>query len=164
MKLQSVKHHLAMACVNFVFSGTKCFGIKRHLLRIAGYEIGEGVKVVGPLTCTGSLKVGKNTWLGRGMKIHGNGNVVIGENCDIAPDVTFLTGGHQFGGPERRAGTGESYSIHIGDGCWIGGRSTIARNTNIGDSSVVAACACVTTDVPENTLVGGVPAKIIKKL
>lgn len=52
----------------------------------------------------------------------------------------------------------------VGNGVWIGGRVTILGNTTIGSSSVVAGCACVVKDVPPNTLVGGVPAKMIRKL
>jgi maltose O-acetyltransferase len=51
-----------------------------------------------------------------------------------------------------------------GNGTWIGGKSTILNNTHIGNGCVIAGCACVTKDVPDNTLVGGVPARIIKKL
>ena len=47
---------------------------------------------------------------------------------------------------------------------WIGGRSTIVGNTIIGDSCVIAACACVVHDVEANVLVGGVPAKVIRRL
>ena len=75
--------------------------------------------------------------------MHGNGTVVIGNNCDIAPDVTFLTGGHQIGNAERRAGAGETYQITVGSGVWIGARATILLNTVIG---------------------GGVPARVIKEL
>lgn len=164
MKLRSVKRRLAMFCVNRIFAGTKYFGIKRRLLCAAGYEIGEGSKVVGPLVCTGSLKVGRNSWVGRDLAIYGNGSVIIGDNCDIAPGVVFLTGGHVIGEPERRAGAGEDYAISVGNGCWIGGRATLLRNVRIGSGSVIAACACVISDVPGNTLIGGVPAATIREL
>lgn len=134
------------------------------MLNSIGFDIGEGTKVVGPIDCTGTLKVGKNCWIGKNLSIHGNGSVVIGDNCDIAPDVTFLTGGHTIGSAERRAGQGETYRITVGNGTWIGARTTILGNTIVGNSCVVAACACVHKDVPDHTLVGGVPAKEIRKL
>ena len=164
MKLHSVKRRMALFCVNHIFDGTRFFAIKRSLLRAAGYEIGEGVKIVGPLLCTGQLKVGDGTWIGRDLVIHGNGTVEIGENCDIAPGVIFLTGGHAIGNCVRRAGEGETYTIRVGSGSWIGARATVGRNVTIGNSAVVAACACVTSDIPANTLVGGVPAKMIREL
>lgn len=164
MKLGSITRRLAMFCVNHIFAGTRFFGVKRRLLRVAGYDIGDGAKIVGPVLCTGTLKVGKNTWIGRDLTVHGNGTVEIGDNCDIAPGVMFLTGGHAIGSPERRAGDGETYEIHIGNGCWIGARATIGRSVRVGDGCVVAACACVMADVQENALVGGVPARKIREL
>ena len=89
--------------------------------------------------------------------------MTIGDNCDIAPDVTFLTGGHQMGDHSRRAGKGESYHITVGSGVWIGGRVTLLLNTSIGDGSMIAACACVPKDVPADTLVAGAPAKVVKE-
>ena len=68
-----------------------------------------------------------------------------------------------MGDHSRRAGKGESYHITVGRGVWIGGRSTLLLNTSIGDGSMIAACACVSTDVPADTLVAGVPAKVVKE-
>jgi len=156
----------AFFLVNRVFVGTsmKCFSIKRWLLNSTGISIGEGTKVVGPIECTGTLVIGRDCWVGKNLKVNGNGLVVIGDRCDIAPEVTFQTGGHEIGDPYRRAGKGITAAQRVGDGVWIGGRSTIVGNVTIGDSSVVAACACVVKNVESNTLVGGVPAKLIRRL
>ena len=82
----------------------------------------------------------------------------------MGPEVTFQTGGHVIGDANRRAGLGEIYQQTVEDGTWIGGRSTICNNVTIGKGCVIAACACVVNDIPENTLVGGVPAKSIRRL
>ena len=152
--------------VNRVYAGTesKHFEKKRRLLNAIGHDIGEGTRIVGPIQCYEKLTIGKNCWIGKNLILNGNGNVVIGDNCDIAPEVTFLTGGHEIGFHERRAGEGISYSIVVGNGVWIGARSTILGNTKIEDGAVIAACACVNKDVNADTLVGGVPAKMIRKL
>ncbi len=163
MKLKTLKRYTAIYLVNHVLAGTRSFAAKRRLLRSAGYDIGEGTKVVGPVFCTGRLSIGANCWIGRNFTVNGNGSVTIGDNCDLAPDVTFCTGGHKVGSHERRAGQGESYDISVGSGVWIGIRATVLGNTAIGDGSVVAACACVTWDVPADSLVAGVPAKIVKE-
>ncbi len=123
--------------------------IKRKLLDDIGIKVGEGTVIVGPILCTGNLMIGKN------LLINGNGTVLIGDNCDIAPEVTFNTGGHKIGNCNRRAGEGENYTQIVGNGVLIGGRSTIFNNTIIGNSSVIAGCSCVVKDVPENSLVGG---------
>lgn len=96
--------------------------------------------------------------------MNGNGIVTIGDRCDVGPEVTFMTGGHLIGTADRRAGKGQTYTQSVGDGCWIGGRCTIINETGISSGSVIAACACVTKDIPANVLAGGVPAKIIKNL
>ncbi|MCD7802184.1 MAG: hypothetical protein LUH09_04670 [Clostridiales bacterium] len=164
MKLSTIKRMITLSLVNHVFAGTRFFGIKRALLNQVGYQIGEGTKIVAPITNTGTLCIGKDCWIGRDLTIHGNGTVTIGDCCDVAPGVTFLTGGHQIGTHVRRAGAGETYSIHVGSGTWIGARSTILGNVTLGDGCVVASMACVTRNIPADTVVGGVPAKPIRSL
>lgn len=166
MTLKGLKIRWVKYCVNKRFCGTvpKYFEKKRKLLNSIGYNLAEGVRVVGPLFCTGTLTVGKNTWIGRDFTVHGNGNVEIGENCDIAPDVIMQTGGHYIGTSNRRAGDGYNKNITIGNGCWIGVRATVLGGVSIGDGAVVGACALVNKDVNSNTLVAGVPAKEIRKL
>ena len=150
--------------VNKIFVGTRFFSIKRSLLRSAGVAVGIGTKIVGPIVNTGELQIGDNCWIGKNLFVNGNGQVTIGNNCDVAPEVTFQTGGHLIGDANRRAGKGQIFCQSVGDGVWIGGRSTVLNNTHIGDGCVVAGCACVIKDVPANSLVGGVPAKVIRGL
>ena len=75
-----------------------------------------------------------------------------------------MTGGHQIGTRDRRAGKGESYHITVGNGTWIGSRSSIVNSVHIGEGCVIAACACVTKDLEEDCIYGGVPAKLIRRL
>lgn len=164
MKLKTLKRRAVLRLVNGILAGTHFFAAKRRLLRSIGYEIGAGTRIVGPLFCTGTLKIGADCWVGRGLTVHGNGLVCIGDRCDLAPDVTFLTGGHRIGGPERRAGQGETYRITVGDGVWIGARSTVLRSVTLGSGCVIGACACVVRDIPPHTLAGGVPAAVIREL
>lgn len=164
MTIHTVKRVAVLFLVNHLYAGTRCFERKRKLLNSIGYELGEDTKVVGPIFCTGKLTVGEKSWIGRNLTIHGNGAVIIGTNCDIAPDVTFLTGGHAIGTSERRAGAGENYTICIEDGCWIGARTTFLNSITVGKGSIIGACACVNRDVPSNTLAAGAPAREIRTL
>lgn len=166
MAFNGLKIRYVNLMVNKVYAGTKPkhFEKKRRLLNSIGHTIGEGSRIVGPVYCTGRLIVGKNCWIGKNLIVNGNGTVTVGDNCDIAPEVAFQTGGHKIGTKERRAGEGFNKDIVIGNGCWIGARSTVLGGISIESGSVVAACACVTKDVEGDTLVGGVPAKVIKKL
>lgn len=164
LHLKGIKKKIVLFLVNKVFVGTRQFEIKRKLLNSIGYKIGDNTKVVGPIECTGNLIIGKECWIGKNLKINGNGTVIIGDRCDIAPEVTFQTGGHLIGIKERRAGEGIVFNQSIGNGVWIGGRTTILNNITIGNSSVIAGCSCVIKNVEDNCLVGGVPAKLIRRL
>jgi len=159
-----IKRKITSFCVNRLFVGAKHFEKKRKLLNWAGYSIGKGTKVVGPFECTATLRIGENCWVGKNFIVNGNGTVTIGDNCDIAPEVIFQTGGHEIGTHERRAGKGIRFESKVGNGCWIGARSTILGGVTIQDGCVIAACSCVVKDVESDTLVGGIPAKVIRRI
>lgn len=163
---RSVKRKIVMLLVNHIFVGTKprYFEFKRKMLNSIGHSIGKGTKIVGPIECYSKLIIGQNCWIGKNLKVNGNGTIEIGDNCDLGPEVTFQTGGHVIGDATRRAGQGKCYHQVVGNGTWIGGRSTICNNSSIGSGCVVAACACVVRNIPDNTLVGGVPANVIRGL
>lgn len=148
----------------FVGTGHVRAGVKRWLMTLIGMKVGKGTTIVGPIFVFGTVEIGEKCWINRNFTVHGNGHVKIGNDCDVGPDVSFLTGGHKIGDSGRRAGKGEVYTISVENGCWIGSRATILGETTIHHHSVVAACACVNKNVEENTLVGGVPAKLIKRL
>ncbi|MEE1084340.1 MAG: DapH/DapD/GlmU-related protein [Paludibacteraceae bacterium] len=79
-------------------------------------------------------------------------------------DVCFICPSHVIGDETKRAGRGTYGNIIIGDGTWIGARSTILSGVSVGKGCIIAAGSIVNKDVPDNTMVGGVPAKIIKRL
>lgn len=128
--------------VNHVWCGTEIrhFEKKRKFRNFLGHQIGEGTTVVGPLWCTGRLAVGKNCWIENKLLVNENGTVTIGDCCDIAPEVAFQTGGHKIGSAHKRAGKGVKFNIEVGNGCWLGARSTILGGVHVGDSRVIAAC------------------------
>jgi maltose O-acetyltransferase len=66
--------------------------------------------------------------------------------------------------PERRLETPPSAPVHLGENVWLGGRVIVLPGVTIGDHSVVAAGSVVTHDVPERTIVAGVPARIVRTL
>lgn len=164
MTKNTLKRITAYWLINHVFAGTWCFAQKRWLLNALGHRIGAGTKIVGPLFCTGNLVTGKECWIGHNFTIHGNGTVILGDRCDIGPEVMFLTGSHEIGTPQRRAGTGQTHTIRIEEGCWIGARSTFLNEITVGRGSVIAACACVAKNVSPDALAGGVPAREIRML
>lgn len=162
--IRTIKRRLFTHLVNGPLAGTDAFELKRKLLNSLGHSIGIGTKVVGPVFLSGTVAIGENCWIGRNFTVNGNGKVFIEDNCDIAPDVHFNTGGHVMGMHDRRAGEGEVYSQRVGKGTWVGARSTFVTNLTVGEGCMIAACACVTKDVDADSLVGGVPAKLIRRL
>lgn len=90
--------------------------------------------------------------------------VRMGNNVWIGPGSLLSTVNHPLSRDGRRKHLGIAKPIVIGDDVWIGGNVTIVAGVHIGNNVIVAAGAVVTKDVPDNTLVGGVPAKKIKDL
>lgn len=109
----------------------------------------------------GRLIVGRNSRL-NGVHIDVRELVVIGENVRIAPYTIIMDS--DFHDLNNHFADGVSKPIVIGDDVWIATRSTILKGVTIGKGSVVATGAIVTHDVPEYSVVGGIPAKVIKKL
>ena len=126
-------------------------------------SINQGVKIYG----NSKVSIGDDSWIGINCMISSSkpGTVKIGNNCDIAPNVSFINGTHEIGKGNRRAGIGKTFDIKIGDGVWIGAASTINGGANIGSGSIIASGSIVMRgDFPKNVILGGVPAKIIKKI
>lgn len=159
-----IKKKIILKICNIFLCGTHFFELKRKLLILAGYRIGKGTKIVGPLDITTELEVGNNCWIGKKFNAYGNGKIIIGDNCDIAPNVSFFTGTHEIGTSDRRAGKGKTYNIKIENGCWIGGNTSIINEIIIKESSIVGACSLINKNVEKNSLVAGIPAKLLKKL
>lgn len=88
----------------------------------------------------------------------------IGDNVNIGHDCLILSVDHEIGTRWRRAGFSTNLSVEIGDGAWIASRVTLLPGIKVGSGAVVAAGAVVASDVPQNTLVGGIPAKVLRKL
>jgi maltose O-acetyltransferase len=91
-------------------------------------------------------------------------SIEIGDNCFVAPGVHIYTATHPLDAKERTSGIEFGKPVKIGDNVWIGGRSVINPGVSIGDNVVIASGSVVTKDVPDNVLVGGTPARIIKKI
>jgi acetyltransferase-like isoleucine patch superfamily enzyme len=145
---------------------TRCFAIKRYLLKWSGAIIGKNVKFSSSaqFLLTGTLSIGSDTWIGyEVLMIGGDSSISIGEACDIGPRVTFVTGTHEID-PDglHTAGKGYSLPIVINNGCWIGAGATILGGTKIGKKSIIAAGAVVKGDFPEGCLIGGIPARVLR--
>ena len=90
--------------------------------------------------------------------------VTIGDNVMIAPNTLITTVNHPLNPMGRRKHLGIAKPVKIGNDVWIGANVVILPGVTIGNNVVIAAGAVVTKDIPDNVLVGGIPAKIIKTI
>jgi len=138
--------------------------IRSLLSQITGSKIDESVAIFTPL----HINYGKHTKIGKNVFINVDcvfldlGGITIEDNVLIAPKVSLLSEGHPLA-PENRQSLVPG-RIHIKKNAWIGAGATILPGVTIGENSVVAAGAVVSKDVPDNTVVGGIPAKILKSI
>ena len=112
--------------------------------------------------CGVNTVIGERVFINMGCKFQDQGGIFIGEGSLIGHNVVLATLNH-LEDPAKRAGM-QSASIRIGKNVWIGSNSTVLQGVTIGDGAIIAAGAVVTKDVAPMTVVGGVPAKLIKKI
>ena len=138
--------------------------VRELLSELFGYQVPQSLRVFPPLYAD----FGKNISVGEGVFINAcchfqdHGGVTLGDGCQIGHNVVFATLNHELQ-PERR-GVTRPAPIVLGKKVWVGSNATILQGVTIGDNAVVAAGAVVTKDVPANTIVGGVPARVIKRI
>lgn len=111
-----------------------------------------------------NLHVGSNFYANFGACILDCAPVRIGRNCFLAPGVHIYTATHPLDATPRGKGLESAKPVTIGDDVWIGGRAVVVPGVTIGDRVVVAAGAVVTKDVPDDVLVAGVPARVVRRL
>lgn len=138
--------------------------IRTLLSLITESEIDESVAVFTPLY----INYGKHTRIGKNVFINFDctfldlGGITIEDNVQIAPKVSLLTEGHPISAENRQSLI--VAPIHIKKNAWVGANATILPGVTIGENAIVAAGAIVSRDVPDNVIVGGIPAKIIKNI
>jgi len=108
-----------------------------------------------------NIHLGKNVFINSCCNFQDQGGIYIGDHALIGHRVVLATIDHDLNPYDR---TNHCAPIHIGDRVWIGSGAIITKGVTIGDGAVIAAGAVVTKDVPENTVAGGVPAKVIKTI
>ncbi len=131
---------------------------------LIGQELDDGFGMFPPFNADYGLniKIGKNVFINSGCCFQDQGGIEIGDNALIGQQVVIATLNHDIN-PAKRQNMLPSL-VKIGNDVWIGAKATILSGVTIGNGAIVAAGAVVTKDVPENTVVAGVPAKIIKQI
>ncbi len=140
------------------------------IVRVTGVRIGARSLLMGPLELTGAgtsvdhLSIGADTFITGPLHVDLGAHVRIGNRVRLGHHVVLLTRNHEIGSPDFRCGLTVMAPIEIGDGAWIASCVTILPGVRVGKGAVVAAGAVVTRDVAPNTLVAGVPARVVREL
>jgi acetyltransferase-like isoleucine patch superfamily enzyme len=144
-----------------------------NALSLNGIVFGDNVTISrnSIIVCSGVIRnkgvgivIGNNTGINVRAYLGGQGGITIGNDVIIGPDVKIFSENHIFANTdviikdqgETRKG------VIIGNNCWLGAGSVVLDGVNLGDGCVVAAGSIVTKSFPENSILAGIPAKIIK--
>lgn len=136
--------------------------IRKWFYQILGAKLGRNcfpcrrVEILLPK----GLLLGDRVAVGWFAELDARGGITIDHDTNISSHVKLITGSHDIDDPEF---TADFLPIHIGHHCWIGTGAIILQGVKVGDGAIVAAGAVVSKDVEPWTVVGGIPAKEIRK-
>lgn len=136
--------------------------VRELLAELIGKDVDESVTLFPPFYADfgKNITLGRRIFINAGCKFQDQGGVVIGDDCLIGHNTVLATLNHDLD-PRRRADLHPA-PIVIGRNVWIGANVTVLAGVSIGDNAVVAAASVVTKDVPENTVVVGSPARVVR--
>ena len=140
-------------CLN----GWRCW-----LLRLFGAKVGRGVRIQGSAKVwqPWRLTIGDNSWIDGNVSLYSVDEITIGANAVISEGAFICTASHDIGSATFELIT---KPIAIQDYAWVCARATVLMGTTIGEGGIVAAGAVVSRDVEPWTVVGGNPARFVKK-
>ena len=110
------------------------------------------------------IHVGKNFFANYNCTIIDVAKVIIGDNCQMAPNVAIYTAGHPVHPDTRNTAYEYGKEVRIGDNVWIGGNTVICPGVTIGDCCVIGAGSVVTKDIPSWTIAAGNPCRAIREI
>jgi len=110
------------------------------------------------------IEVGKNFFANYNCTILDVARVVIGDNCQMAPNVAIYTAGHPIHPISRNSTYEYGKEVTIGDNVWIGGNTVICPGVHIGNNVVIGAGSVVTKDIPDWVIAAGNPCNVIRKI
>lgn len=138
--------------------------IRELFSKLIGSSVDQTFSLFPPFytDCGKNIHMGKNVFINSGCRFQDQGGITIGDGVLIGHNVVLATLNHDIN-PEKRSDLHPS-PIVIGNNVWIGANATVVPGVTIGDGAIIGAGAVVTKDVPQNVIVGGVPAKVMKKI
>jgi acetyltransferase-like isoleucine patch superfamily enzyme len=163
-KFSDVVSRTIRLCVRMNATATDVNQVREMLSEITGIEIDDSTTVFPPFyTNFGqSIRLGKNVFINHACSFLDIGGITIEDDVQIGPRVNITSENHPLDPNDRK--TLILAPVIIRRNAWIGAASTILPGVTIGENAIVAAGAVVSKDVAANTVVAGVPAKVIKTI
>ena len=129
-------------------------------------KMGRDVHIKTPFQCDYgyNIEVGDNFFANYNFIVLDVGRVVIGDNVQVAPNVSIYTAGHPVHPDSRRSGYEYGIDVRIGNDVWIGGNVCILPGVTVGDNAVIGAGSVVTKDIPANVIAAGNPCRVIREI
>jgi len=126
----------------------------------------EGAFINPPFYCDYGkhIEVGKNFFANYNCTILDVAKVIIGDNCQMAPNVAIYTAGHPIHPMSRNSAYEYGKKIEIGNNVWIGGNAVICPGVHIGNNVVIGAGSVVTKDIPDWTIAAGNPCRVVRQI
>ncbi|MEN3324717.1 sugar O-acetyltransferase [Mariniflexile soesokkakense] len=165
-ELAKARHRVRLLFYKFNNLSELHLEVRQKILYQIFENAGENLFVEPPFHCDygSNIKAGKNLFMNFNCCILDVAQVTIGDNCMFGPHVQIYTATHPLEFKARNSGKELGFSITIGNNVWIGGNATICPGVTLGNNVVVAAGSVVTKNFPDNVVIGGNPAKIIKTI
>ena len=137
-----------------------------RLIREILGKAGEQVHVKAPFYCDYgyNIEIGNNFFSNYNFTVLDVGKVRIGNNVQVAPNVSIYTAGHPVHPESRDTGYEYGIDVTIGDSVWLGGNVCIMPGVTIGKNAVIGAGSVVTRDIPENVIAAGNPCRVIREI
>ncbi len=141
--------------------------LRSYILKFSGVIIGTNVKIksgliVEPFGCANLIRIGDCVFINTNCRFASKGKIIINDNCSIGPNVSIETVNH-FHSENGKLHT-KYQDVSIENNVWIGANVTILPGVTIGNNSIIAAGSIVNKSIEPFSLVGGVPAKLIKRI
>ena len=139
---------------------------KDRLIKDILGKCGDYINIEPPFFCDYgyNIEIGENFFANYNFTVLDVGKVRIGENVQIAPNVSIYTAGHPIHPETRNSGYEYGIDITIGDNCWIGGNTCIMPGVTIGKNVVIGAGSVVTKDIPDDVIAVGNPCRVVRTI
>lgn len=161
-------HELSQEAIRITIQINNSYHTHEEIIKLmselTGTEIHESFALFPPFytDCGKNIKIGKRVFINSGCKFQDQGGITIGDDVLVGHNCVIATLNHVMD-PDKSADMIPA-PVKIGNKVWIGANVTILQGVTIGEGAVIAAGAVVNKDVPARTVVGGIPAKVLKEI